>query len=127
MFTKNQKRVEKIIPIKTDIDKFFIRYLHIVRPLLKPHLSNGELRVFAELLRINNEYKNIKPELRGKLLFDYDNKIIIMDNLGISYNTLGNIFMSLRKKGYITGNTIKKELAIIPDKEFTISYKFMIQ
>lgn len=119
--------MEKLIPIKTDIDKFFIRYLHIVRPLLKPHLSNGELNVFAELLRINNEYKAIKPELRGKLLFDYDNKIIIMDRLGISYNTLGNIFMALRKKGYITGNTIKKELAITPGKEFNINYKFIIE
>lgn len=119
--------MEKKVPIKTDIDKFFIRYLHIVRPLLKPHLSNGELRVFSELLRINNEYKSIKPELRGKLLFDYDNKIIIMDRLGISYNTLGNIFMALRKKGYIIGNNIKKELAITPDKEFTISYKFVIE
>lgn len=119
--------MEKIIPIDTNIEKFYKLYLYFIRPLLKPHLSKGEINVLGELLYLDYSMRDINPELRGKLIFDYDNRIKIVDSLDISYNTLGNIIMSLRKKDYIKGNKLREDLSFDPSKEFSLEYKFIIK
>lgn len=118
--------MERVIPISTNTEKFFRQYLTIMRPLLQPHLSNGELNVLAGLLAINNDYKGIKDDIKDKLLLDYDNKIRIIENLGINMQVLNNALMNLRKKNYLIGNRIKDSLIVYPDKNNQITYKLTL-
>lgn len=119
--------MESIIPIETDIRKFYKQYLNVIRPLLRPHLSTGELNVLAELMHSNYILKDIDPKLREKLVFDYDNVMDITENLNITYPGIQNIFSSLRKKDYLKGKTIKKSLLIEPTKEYKVTFKFNIK
>lgn len=118
--------MERVIPISTNTEKFFRQYLTIMRPLLQPHLSNGELNVLAGLLAINNDYKGIKDDIKDKLLLDYDNKIRIIESLGINMQVLNNALMNLRKKNYLIGNRIKDSLIVYPDKNNQITYKLTL-
>lgn len=114
----------KIITINTDTRKFFKQYLSIIRPLLVPRLSDGELNIIAELLYFNHLYRDIAPSKRGKLVFDYDNKISILDNLDTSMSTLDNTLTSLRKKGYIKGKRFRQDLLIDPKDTFKLGFVF---
>jgi hypothetical protein len=119
--------MKKSITINTDKRKFFRQYLTILKPVLKPHLSNGELNVLGELLYFNNEHKDISLDIRNKIIFDHDTKIDITNNLNISQSTLGNILTSLRKKKYLIDNKFRKGLDIYPGKNIDINYKFNIE
>lgn len=118
--------MEKEVNITTDRRKFFKQFLFTVRPILKPHLSNGELKVLGELLYFNDKYKEIKPETRSKLLLDYDNKVEMVEALNISLHTLANTFTALRVKGYLKNNTVREDLGIFPEKEYELTYRFKI-
>jgi len=119
--------MESAVNITTDKRKFFRQYLNILKPVLKPHLINGELNVLGELLYYNNKYKDIAQKERMKLIFDYDTKVDIVDNLSISPGTLSNIITSLRRKKYLTDKSISKSIIIHPDKEFAFKYIFNIK
>lgn len=118
--------MEREVNIKTTDRKFFQQYLRVLKPVLKPYLSNGELNVLGEILYYNNKYKSIDPKLRTKVVFDYDTKAEIMKSLNISQNTLANNLTSLRKKGYLVKGEVTKGLGIFPNEEYIIKYKFRI-
>lgn len=113
--------------MNTDTRKFFKQYLNIIKPLLVPKLSNGELEILAELMYFNHKYKDIDPKMRGKLIFDYDNKIAIVDNLDTSLSTINNAITSLRKKEYLKGTIIKPQLIVEPTEEFKLGFLFNIK
>lgn len=117
----------RVIEINTDTRKFFKQYLTIIKPLLVPRISNGELNVLAELLYLNHKYRTVDVKVRGKLIFDYDNKIDIVNNLNTSLSTVNNAISSLRKSGYIIGYKIKDSLVIDIDDSFKIGFKFNIE
>ena len=118
--------MERGVNINTNRRKFFQQFLRVLRPTLKPYLSNGEMNVLGEILYFNDKYKDIKEDLRKKLIFDYDTKAEIMENLSISANTLANNLTSLRKKAYLDNKTIRKGLDICPKDEFIMKYTFKI-
>lgn len=117
---------DKSLSINTESRVFFRQYLTVLKPVLKPHLTNGELSVLGELLYFNDKYKDIPVNLRGKIIFDHDTKINIINRLNISQNTFANILTSLRKKNYINDRKFTKGLDIHPDSSFSIKYKFNI-
>lgn len=117
----------KVININTDAKKFFKQYLNIIRPLLVPRLSNGELNILSELLYLNYLHKDVSPGIRGKLIFDYDNKIAIVDSLDSSLSTVNNAITSLRKKGYIAGRELKKDIIVLPNESFKLGFNFTIK
>lgn len=119
--------MELIFPLKTDSHKFFHQYVRIIRPLLGVHLSKGELEVLAELLLINNDYKDLSQKTKDKLLLDYDNKIKIMNNLNINMQVLNNILTKLRKKNLLIGSRLKANLGVHPEEENTITFKLMLK
>ncbi len=118
--------MERVIPITTNIKQFYKQYLNLLKPLLKTHLSNGEINVLAELLYHNYTLRDIPLKQRSVLLFDYDTKIEIMNSLNTTLNTIDNTFYILRKKGYINNNVLLDYLAVMPTKEYTLTYKFKI-
>ena len=118
--------MESIIPIKTDIKKFYKQYLNIIKPLLNPHLSNGEINVLGELMYLSYRYNSYEDSVKEKMIFDYDSKITIIDNLDTSLGTLNNTIMALRKKGYIKGNSLSNKVMIIPTETHSITFKFEI-
>lgn len=116
-----------MITIKTNKRKYFKQYLNILKPLLVPKLSNGELNILAELMYLNYKYKNIDVKSRGKLIFDYDSKISIINNLNTSLATLNNVITILRKKNYIKANIINPNLVIDPDINTKLGFHFIIE
>lgn len=87
-------------------------------------LRPKEREVLAELLKLNNELKNIPDNQRNLLLFHADNKKIMAENIGISVDGFYNIIMSLKKKGIITTEGIDKKY-LIPNIE-SITFKFIL-
>jgi hypothetical protein len=118
--------MEKEVNISTNRRVFFQQYLRVIKPFLKPYLSNGELSVLGELMYHNDKYKDLDPKIKKKLLLDYDTKVDIMSNLGISQNTLANVLTKLRQSGYLADREISKALNVTPDKSITIKFKFNI-
>ena len=113
-----------IVTIDSDTRKFFKQYLNVIKPLLSPKISNGELNILGELLYFNHVYRDIDEKKRGILIFDYDNKMDIIDNLDIPFTSFRNALTSLRKKGYIVNNRLKKELVINPGEQILVGFKF---
>jgi hypothetical protein len=114
------------VKIKTNRRKFFQQYLRAIRPIIKPYLNNGELSVLGELMYFNDKYKDLEPEIRKKLLLDYDTKADIMENLKISQNTLANALTVLRKNMFLEDKALRKDLDISPGDEYSFGYKFKI-
>ncbi len=118
--------MEKEVKIGTNRRLFFQQYLRVVKPFIKPYLSNGELSVLGELMYYNDKYKDLDPTIKKKLLLDYDTKVDIMTNLSISQNTLANALTKLRQSGYLVDRELIKSLSITPGKDLTIKFKFDI-
>jgi len=115
-----------IITIPTSKTKFFRQGLEIIRHIPPLNLlSNRELDVLAHLLYYDYLYRDIPEDLREKLVFDYEIRVIIRDSIGISEAVLNNLITSIRKKGIITG---KKTISIglNPDNP-DIIFKFKIE
>ena len=119
--------MERGVKINTSKRKFFQQYLRVIKPILRPYLSNGELNVLGELMYYNDKYKGLDDKIRKTLLLDYDTKADIMENLDISQNTLANALTVLRKKEYLRDREIiHEDCKIMPNKKYTINYKFNI-
>lgn len=116
--------MEKKIPLPSTSDKVYRQYVELINPVLK--LRGKEIEVLAELLKYNNELKNIKEKNRWKLIMDYDNKSEICDTLDISEGSLANNLSSLRKKGWIVDNKVIPGLCIYPNGSFKLEFDFKI-
>ena len=94
------------IPV-TKEGKFLVilQLLSAIPPFSK--LRPRELEVFAELLKINEKYKDLPEKERNKLIFDYDTKQEIADKCNIRMNNIYNILQGLKKKGLILGSETK--------------------
>ena len=118
--------MEREVKIETNRRLFFQQYLRIIKPFIKPYLSDGELGVLGELMYYNDKYKDLDPEIKKKLLLEYDTKIDIMSNLSISKNTLANALTKLRKSGHLLDRELAKNLNVTPGKSLSINFKFDI-
>jgi DNA-binding MarR family transcriptional regulator len=117
--------MEKSIPITTTGKRFYRQYLELINPLLK--LRGKELDVLAQLLYHNNELRNISDEHRWKIIFDYDTKVKIRTELGLSDASMNNNLSSLRKKGVIVDNKVVKNFLIYPGEQCKISFSFKVK
>lgn len=94
-------------------------------------LPTQPLLVVSNLLYYHHIYSKdvTNDNLVWKLVFDYDTKIKIMDEVGIDDKRLNNIFTDLRKRGIIVNNRIRE--AYIPNLEkssnsFRVVFNFNI-
>ncbi len=119
----------KVATINTNVKSFFYHWVTVTYPIHK--LGKMDKAVLAELLyyryKLSLEIK--QEEFIQKMLFDYDTKLQIANNLGLNRGRFAMILTSLRKQGIITGRTLNP--AYTPglnkgDKEFTFAYKFKL-
>jgi len=85
-------------------------------------LSPREKQVLAIIMFYYNKYKLLPEDERNRLIFDYETRQIIADNLGIKKQVVYNIFLSLKKKDIIGENEVEPKY-IFPDlKKLIISF-----
>jgi hypothetical protein len=118
--------MKKEIPVPTTTRKFFRQYISLLNPILK--LRDKEAAVLGELLYHSWLHKDIPEPSRWKLVFDYDTKLGIKEELGMSSASLDNIFTALRKKKIIDPleNKLSKGLVVDPKFPFELSFKFTV-
>lgn len=119
----------KIATIPITKEKLFYRWLELTKPFHK--LPDQLMVVLSKLLFHYNKYKaTTKDEdLAWKLVFDYDTKMIIKEEMGIKDQTLQNALSKLRKNNIIKGKRIMSNY--IPNltddaKEFKLIFNFKI-
>ena len=88
------------VPVNS-ANKFTIilKVLSIFKPFSE--LREAELRVYAELLKLNEKYKGLSIEDKNTLVFSADNKKKIISDLELPKNSFYNILLSLRQKGIL--------------------------
>lgn len=115
--------------LNVKVKNFFFRYIEFLQPFHK--LQKQQYTVVALLLYYH--YKFSKEITNNKILwktvFDYDTKILITEELGITTQGLENIYTKLRKSKVIIDNEINP--VYIPqmdknNKTFTININFKI-
>lgn len=116
--------MNKIIPVKTTIDKFFREYLEIINPLVK--LTNREKDVLAELLLLNYKYKHLESDIRSKIIFDYDSRMLVASKLNMSEASLNNNISYLRKRGIISNWEISPIFVVYPDENYNVVFNFSL-
>lgn len=119
----------KVATINIRIKDLFKQWLEITK--IFHNLRDQEISILSLLLY--NHYK-LKKEITNekilwKLVFDYDVKMEIEEELNIKGQSLRNVLTALRKKGVIQDNKISK--VFIPEIEeesdnFKIIFNFNI-
>ena len=128
MFTEN-------INITTTKERFFLEYLILKKPAIdsmlrqitgdkKATLSDKPMRVLAQLLYFNDQYKNTPEKERANYLFSREVKEQICSNLDMKEHHL-NIYMSqLRHLGILDGKKIKPIFIVLADdRSLTFTFK----
>lgn len=122
-------RNSKVANINIKIKDLFKRWLDITRVF--HNLTNQEINILSLLLYYHYEYKKdiTNDKILWKVLFDYDTKILIKEELDIKDQGLQNVLTSFRKKGIVKDNRIVN--TFIPDlaedsSDFKIVFNFNI-
>ena len=115
--------------INTKIKNFFFRYIEFLKPFHK--LQKQHYTVVALLLYYHYQFSKeiTNNKILWKTVFDYDTKILITDELGITAQGLENIYSQLRKANVIINNEISSVYIPQMDKKnkvFTININFNI-
>lgn len=118
----------KAIELKVTAEQYFESVLIALKPM-QPfrELRDKELRVLAQLLYYAYKYKDLPDDEKFRLVFDYDTRQKICDNLSIPMGSLYNNLTVLRTKRIIDGRTINKRFLLDPDKDPSVVYKFSIK
>jgi hypothetical protein len=117
---------------KTDERTFFRRYLDIIssmRPI--SDLRKQELDVLAELMYMNSTvsktFKDAEDPSKWKIIFDYDNRMVIKEHLNITDATFANCLTSLRKAKILSkDNVLVKPLRIYPKDNYELNFNFIL-
>jgi hypothetical protein len=123
------------IDITTTKERFFLEYLILKKPAIdsmvkklsgnrKATLSDKPMRVLAQLLYFNDQYREVPEESRFQQLFSREVKEMICNNLKMKEHHL-NIYMSqLRHLGILDGKRIKPIFVILADdRSLTFTFK----
>jgi hypothetical protein len=116
---------KKVIPVKVkDRRNIFETYLRLLNPVLK--LREREIQVLGYLLFYNDYYSKYDENVKWKMVFDYETRVTIKTDLGLSDFSFNNILTALRKKNLLIGNTIKKGILIYPpENKFELNFIFI--
>lgn len=111
------------IPINTEY-QFFRYYIEFMNAF--KHLREREKDVFAYLLLFNNRLADQHPQIREKLLMDYDIKMEIKNALDLKDDNFNCILHTLRKKGMLSDRKINSLYEVFPSFPFTLTFTFNI-
>ncbi len=118
--------MERKLTIPVSKRKFFRAFVEILQPFIK--LRNREGEVFAELLYhcyLRRGMANKKDMF--KLVFDYDTRERIQQELNISSAVFRNTLSALRKKRLIIDNAIPNHYLMDLEEEINLTFRFLIQ
>jgi hypothetical protein len=123
------------IEITTTKEKFFLEYLLLKKPVIdsilkkvnndrKATLSDKPLRVLAQLLFFNDQYKDIAESERDKYLFSKEVKEQICLNLKMKEHHLNIYISQLRSLNILSGKKIRQAFIIFADdRSLTFTFK----
>lgn len=115
------------IPITTNLKAYFRQMLELIRSMPPlDNLTDRDLDVLSIYLYYDYIYKDIEESLRQKLVFDYDVKVKIMEQLNIKEYSLNNSLTILRRKGILKGRALISRYGINPENP-DIHIKFTIE
>ena len=112
------------IRIKTQESTYFLKLmliLHNIPPFNK--LKPQELELYAHLLKVNHKYRNIPFKERNTLIFNYDTKVVIANDMGIKVSGVHNLLSVLRKYKIINSNNLVPKLIISKVPELTFIFE----
>ena len=119
--------MKRVIPIRTNRDKFFRQVLELLRSLppfnkLRPR----ELELLSKLMAYSDEFKAL-DRIRYDLIFSTRTRRTIADDLDMSEDAFNNNLSILRRHGLL-----KKDNRFAPiledlyyDSKFELTYKFV--
>lgn len=119
----------KIANINIKLKDLFFKWMEITKPFHK--LTNQQQSVVALLLYYYYKYKEeiTNNKILWKIIFDYDTKMLIKEELGLEDAGFRNITHQLRKKKIIIDNKIASMYIPIIEKgnnNFKIIFNFNI-
>jgi|TARA_R110000822_G_scaffold152112_8_gene291359 hypothetical protein len=119
----------KVANINIKLKGLFFKWMEITKPFHK--LTNQQQGVLALFLYYHYTYKEeiTNQKILWKIIFDYDTKMLIKEELGLKDAGFQNIIHQLRKKGVIKNKRVTS--AYIPNlekqaKNFKIIFNFNI-
>lgn len=118
---------EKVANINIRLKDFFFKWMEFTKPF--HNLNTRQQSVLALLLyhhhRLSFEITNTK--ILWKIVFDYDTKVLIYEELNIQLGALENLLSQLRKKNVIVDNKITPNYIPYIDKNtkgFKLTFNF---
>lgn len=119
----------RVANLTTNTKGFFTQWLKLTSPF--HNLAQKEQDVLSLLLYYHYDVKKeVKSnKLVWKLVFDYDTKLKIREELGIKDSALQNVLTSLRKKKAIKSNQVHPNyIPVLSDnaKRFQIAFNISI-
>jgi len=117
--------MNKIIPIKTNIETFFLQYLNILSPITR--INGKEAEVLAELMYQNHVKNHIPEEDRFKLIFGSTMRAMMIQRLETSGPIFRNAITKLRKQGAIIDNKLHPSFLLTINKEMEVTFKFKLE
>jgi len=120
--------MQRVIPIRTNRDKFFRQVLELLRSLppfnkLRPR----ELELLSKLMAYSDEFKALDRDSRYDLIFSTRTRRTIADDLDMSEDAFNNNLSILRRHGLLTKDNrfapILEDLYY--DSKFELTYKFV--
>ena len=118
--------MERSLSIPVTKRQFFKAFVEILQPFIKVRNREGE--VFAELLYqcyLRRSMASKKDMF--KLVFDYDTRELIQEELDMSSAVFRNTLSALRKKALIVDNAIPKHYLMDLEEEVKLTFRFLIQ
>jgi len=117
------------IPLKLSINIFYKVLLTLMNkfPPIRG-LRTREIDVLAEIMLQNYENRNIKDFNKRQIyIFSKENKVTMRERLNMKEGSLNDYLAKLRKKKVLDkDNKLLPFLDIIPDKDYSLDFKFII-
>lgn len=90
------------LKIKVNDANYFYTLLSLLKDI-KPfsELRNRELEVLARILTYNYKYRDIPRAERMAIIFNYDKRLEMAEDMGITRETFYNLTKRLRDKGIL--------------------------
>lgn len=90
----------------TDTDCYLdiLKLIRTVPPFNK--LRDAELQVLSKLIYWYHYYEGTPEDVRNIMTFDYDTRIKIVNDLGITQNAMNTYLYRLRKYGFVKNRTL---------------------
>jgi len=90
----------------TEVDCYLdiLKLIRTVPPFNK--LRDAELQVLSRLIYWYHHYEGTPEDVRNIMTFDYDTRIKIVNDLGITQNAMNTYLYRLRKYGFVKNRTL---------------------